>query len=426
MKNSLNNKTFAQHIQILLLARNEDFAAIDRQTLRTIHIKNIQFMESGIKAASNLANKFLHQQKQPDCIICHEQLKDMTGEAFINILQLHPTLSRIPIVMTVPSNTPENQQATYATLQRPYSPTRLLQTIHTAKNKVMAVPETTSTSTVAFESALDYLQQEKKDTKNTLYEDAYKKGLQAIRNKDWDEAIHQLTFIVTRQPEHTNALLLLATAWKGKGNQKKYTNNLRILLHCYVTSHQWKQAQTINNSLIKSMGKNFNPLYNEAYEFLCLGNISNAAQAIIFGYTPSQDVLMYEKLSLGCLATSDPQDTAKKLQEYFKTTGNTTLAEKLAEHLLKHIEKQKQLTKTSQKKKNSTSSFEANNNLLFILDAKKQPSQKKETKIEQTEDIHMDLMHKLEPTKLLKSFPTLQDALAVFKFTYYMFQKSKK
>lgn len=420
MRASSHKKQLIENINVLLLARNEDIAAIDRQTLRGLKSNNIQFINSGLKAAVTLSNILLNYQKLPDVIVCHEQLNDMHGIEFINLLQLHPSLRRIPIILTIsyPIKTPE--ETFYIVLQRPYSSADLLQAISSAQNNVKKIPIPESSDTIAFETALEYLSKEQTEPEITS-EGAYKLGLKAIRKKDWDEAITQLRYTILRQPENTHALLALATAWKGKGSIRKYRDTLFDLLYIYIKNHKWEHAKSINQRLVKSLNEASNPLYNKASEFLSIGNISDAAQAIIAGHIPVQEELLYEQISKGCALTPNPQKTAQQLQEYLKHVGETALAELLA----KSPSKPKKRLLSSKRSKQTAHSYHSdipNDTFSFFLNTDTQKSTQKK----KDEASPLELMDKVKAPSFLRSLPLLQDAITVLKFTYHMFRSSKK
>lgn len=426
MKNLLNQ--LEDNIHVFLLARNEDVAVVDRRSLRSINVKSIQFMELGIKAASTLVSNYLNQLSMPDFILCHEQLKDITGKEFVELLQLHPVLKKIPLIMTITNISQEHaENMYYSILKRPYSSSDLLKSIQLAKEKTQSIQHTVTSDTIAFETALEYFIKTHQSTKELSSENSYTAGIKAVREKNWDEAITQLNYIVKHQPEHANALLALATAWKGKGSKRKYRDILDELLHIYVKNHQWEHAKTINQRLVQVNEGTSNPLYSEACEFLSKKNISDAAQALIAGRTPFQNELLYEQVARGCIANPNPQEIATTLQEYLKSIGEAPLAELLGKHLFQPVKKRILSLEHSAKKIISSSKNEEQ--FSFFLDsANTQDKKQHKTNTQQTKNINEpeNLKDRFKAPSFLKSMPKLQDAISILKFTYHMFRDSKK
>lgn len=426
MKNLLSQ--LEDNMHILLLARNEDVTVIDRRALRSINVKSIQLMELGIKAASTLVSNYLNQLNMPDFIMCHEQLKDITGKEFIELLQLHPVLKQIPIIMTTTNISQEYaENIYYSILKRPYSSSDLLKSIQLAKEKTQFIQHTVTSDTIAFETALEYLIKTHQSTKELSSKNSYTAGIKAVREKNWDEAINQLNYTIKRQPEHANALLALATAWKGKGSKRKYRDILDELLHIYVKNHQWEHAKTINQRLVQVNEGTSNPLYSEACEFLSKKNIPDAAQALIAGRTPFQNELLYEQVARGCIANPNPREVATTLQEYLKSIDEAPLAELLRKHLFQPVKKRILSLEHSAKKIISSSKNE--DQFSFFLDsANAQGKKQHKTNIQQTKNKNKpeDLEDRFKAPSFLKSMPKLQDAISILKFTYHMFRDSKK
>lgn len=426
MKNLLNQ--LEDNIHVLLLARNEDVAVIDRRSLRAINVKSIQFMDLGIKAASTLVSNYLNQLTMPDFILCHEQLKDITGKEFIELLQLHPVLKQIPLIMTTTNISQEHaENIYYSILKRPYSSSDLLKSIQLAKEKTQSTQHTVTSDTIAFETALEYFIKAHQSTKELSSENSYTAGIKAVREKNWDEAINQLSYTIKRQPEHANALLALATAWKGKGSKRKYRDILDELLHIYVKNHQWEHAKTINQRLVQVNEGTSNPLYSKACEFLSKKNIPDAAQALIAGRTPFQNELLYEQVARGCITNSNPQEVATTLQEYLKSIDEAPLAELLGKHLFQPVKKRILSLEHSAKKIISSSKNEEQ--FSFFLDSTNAQDKKQHKAItQQTKNKNKpeNLEDRFKAPSFLKSMPKLQDAISILKFTYHMFRDSKK
>lgn len=424
MKNLLNQLEDNTHV--LLLACNEDVAVADRRLLRSINLKNIQFTELGIKAASTLVSNYLNQLSMPDFILCHEQLKDITGKEFIELLQLHPILKQIPLIMTTTNISQEHaENMCYSILKRPYSSSELLTSIQLAKKKTQSIQRTVTSDTIAFETALGYFIKTHQNNKELSSENSYIAGVKAVQEKNWDEAINQLNYTIKRQPEHTNALLALATAWKGKGSKRKYRDILDELLHIYVKNHKWEHAKTINQRLVQVNGGTSNPLYNKACEFLSKKNIPDAAQALIAGRTPFQNELLYEQVTRGCVANSNPQEVATNLQEYLKSIDEAPLAKLLGKHLFQPFKKRILSLEHSAKKIISSSKNEEL--FSFFLDsANAQDKKQHNTNTQQTKNNPENFEDRFKAPSFLKFMPKLQDAISILKFTYHMFRESKK
>ncbi|MEG2140984.1 MAG: response regulator, partial [Bilophila sp.] len=96
----------------LLLVRHEDLAVVDRRALREAGIRSVRVLSSGVEAARILHTAATESAKlemtfrdDPNLVLCHEQLADMTGDEFVRLIRLHPLLMPFPILMAVASDT---------------------------------------------------------------------------------------------------------------------------------------------------------------------------------------------------------------------------------------------------------------------------------------------------------------------------------
>ncbi len=417
MEEPEQNSTLEHESYVLLLAKEKNFAADDYQILSNNNIKNILFMDEGIKAASMLHEKYIHQQKLPNIILCHDQLKDMSGISFIQLLELHPYFTTIPTLILTPKPTIIPSNTKHVFLNLPYSNQELIKAISIAQKSIQN-PSIQSDTTL-FEKKIQHLKKETYPNKKLTIHDAYISGLKAIKEKNFKDGIIQLQYVIKMEPKHTNALLALSIAWKEQGYIKEYIEILNTLLSIYVEKQQWNQAKNINKRLMLALDSQSNPLYDKAYHFLSDGSVSKAAQAIMAGRISSdQDDYMYEKLLHGCLKTYSPYKTIQKLKSCLLKLGDTILTEKITNYL------EQSIPKYEREKKQLSISIPTNTEKhIFLLSNK--PKEKNKKQNERPENIEQFLMKKLEPSKVLNFAPKIQEFISVFKYTNYLLHSLK-
>lgn len=339
----------------LLLVRHEDHAVVDRRALRDAGIRNVKVLTSGVEAARILHTNALVAARPgafkegPDLVFCHEQLGDMTGDAFVRLIRLHPLLLPFPILVAVASDThavrsKATESGYSGLLPRPYPQTALrsqLQHAATCRDATReALQHSTNTDTSAFEAALDYfVSQDAAHSQDA--EKVYRSGLLAVRQQRWDESITTLQRASRLDPDNGKVLIALAAAWRGKGNADKSSAMLQEAVSVLVKNRDWAQALLVSQRLTREYPGMPHPLHSEARRLVAAGNMEDAAQALFCDEAALDTVTgkknLCEQMFRGCRASADPERAVSELYACLATAGHASLGKAIQGFVLERM-----------------------------------------------------------------------------------------
>lgn len=207
----------------LLLARHEDHAVVDRQSLRREGIRTIRLLTSGVEAARILAGmqRLTDNLPFPDLVLCDEQLSDMTGQEFLMLVRSHPRLASFPVVMSLMRDTPAirrafEELAGSGLLFRPYSGDAFLNQL--ARAASMHPPqadasawEADAAEIGAFERALARFSLSRKVSDQSAGQ-WFREGLLCLKQEQWEGAAVAFRQALKEQADHGDAIRGLTLA----------------------------------------------------------------------------------------------------------------------------------------------------------------------------------------------------------------------
>ncbi|MDR1777374.1 MAG: response regulator [Desulfovibrio sp.] len=317
--------------KILLLASDERHALLEKRALRDMGVSSLDFMDSGMAAARLLADE--PSDELPDVIICSQQLHDISGDCFCNLLRLHPRLNAVPTLLILSNDTEVEHCKTLgfkasAVLGRPYSTEKLKDLVFSlaAARPKLATPSRTesganeTTSVAAFEKALaaSPAKQERRP------EDYYRVGRQSLLEGRWNDAIGAFHMTLDNAPDtrespggqslNGEAELGLAAAWKKKGDIAQSNRHLANAAENFVRTGQWKRARTVYSRLLRERPSAKNPFLAQAQQALRQKRHADAARYLAEGFELTPDRLAYDKIAQICLSDAMPDDMLRDME----------------------------------------------------------------------------------------------------------------
>jgi tetratricopeptide (TPR) repeat protein len=278
----------------LLLTQSEDFAVIDRRVLREAGIAQVRVMTSGVYAARFLAGREkTDQNPQPDIVLVHPQLADMSGADFARLIRTHPRLTGLPVLYVGSGDTPEEKLAALAReysalLVRPYSGENMRQALEYAAackaGRDGVGLGTALLNTEFFDKALEHFEIMLGACERDKPEDAFNTGLVRLRDRQWDEAIRAFQKALGRLALQGEAEYGIALAWKGKGDAGKYKQYLTRAGQTFTRAAKWQRARTVYARLLLEDPKAESPFLREAERLIRSGAFEEAAAALAEGY----------------------------------------------------------------------------------------------------------------------------------------------
>jgi len=239
---------------VLLLVRNEDHSVVDRQSLRSLGLRTIRVVTSGVEAARMLCGRqrFTDELPFPDVALCDEQLADMTGMEFLSLIRNHPKLAQFPVIMAIKHDTPALRRnldtlACSGIVVRPYSGDTMLNQLARAASmhppqQDAAVWRASDIETNAFDLALSRFSLAKK-VNEQMASNWYKEGLLCLKHEQWEAATVAFKQALKDQAKNDDAIRGLTLALRKRQEQAEYTGKRRL---------SKEQADALREELIKA------------------------------------------------------------------------------------------------------------------------------------------------------------------------------
>ena len=324
---------------VLLLAEREDLAAVDRRALREAGLRNITIESSGCEAARLLSRP---EGSIVQVVLCNEQLADMSGDEFVHLVRLHPRLLLLPVLGVVTALNRQTEamirSARYSgLLVRPYTQQQLRDQLGRAAQwlrqlKAAMGTDSPGTDTIQFEEALQRYEQVRK-AEDANAGQQYRQGLLCVRQHNWDEGISLLQQVIRENPHHGEAIVALATAWRGKGNEAKSRAMLREAVAVFVENATWDKAFAVTERLMADEPGLSNPLLEEAGRLVVAGQYDGAAEAVLLARKLSSDDTVLDTLVRAGLAGREPAKALRGLFNALAEHGESQLAQELESRL---------------------------------------------------------------------------------------------
>lgn len=224
---------------VLLLARHEDHAVVDRQSLRRVGIRAVRMLTSGAEAARILSGmqRLTDNAPFPDLALCDEQLSDMTGLEFLALMRSHPRLASFPVIMALMRDTPSvrrecEELACSGLLFRPYSEDAFLNQM--ARASAMHPPKTgpadweagEGEDIGAFERAMSRFALSRRVSDQSAGQ-WFREGLLCLKHEQWENAAIAFRQALKDQAGHEDAIKGLTLALRKRQEEAEGNPHLR-------------------------------------------------------------------------------------------------------------------------------------------------------------------------------------------------------
>jgi CheY-like chemotaxis protein len=301
-------------LRILQLCRNERKASFDRRTLREC-CTDIQVTTKGVDTARMLAAP---GAILPDVIVCDQQLEDIDGNRFCAILNLHPALCRIPVLLLLPNETALIDLKAHGTdaaalLTRPFTVQALRD--HVLALAAMQPPEESpgGTDTGRFSAALATCGALLRHPETSG--DFARVGMECLEQEQWTGAIHAFGRALDMGGPDGDVLLGLSHAWRRRGSEEKFLAFLAQAGDAFVLRQSWEKARSATKLLLDNDPAARNPFLSRAQRLLKRGNTIQAAQVILqcLEVTPGKDIC--ERIAQTCSAMGHPEQALEILRK---------------------------------------------------------------------------------------------------------------
>lgn len=338
----------------LLLVSTEANASVDRRALRDAGITTVRVLSSGLVAARVLAGLVPNDpEPMPQVVLCHSILADMSGADFVALIRSHPQLLDIPVVALASNDDDAHKISALAggysaLLVRPYAPSKLRTTLLEASRKASDVEYLTQASCALASGDFDTaLAQYTLLTHNQTSPDlAFQEGMRQLQNRQWDHAIRSFQKAMRHISLKGESELGLATAWKGKGDMRRYKHYLSEASQTFTRALQWHKARTVYARLLSCDPKAQSPFLSMAERLIREERFDEAAEALAAGHdlqpdfdpeNPAQGTTA-QSVARACLCADVPSYALSKIEQSLKNTELHALAPRLSEHVRETIQ----------------------------------------------------------------------------------------
>ncbi|MDR3358213.1 MAG: histidine kinase [Desulfovibrio sp.] len=314
---------------ILLLGASEQFAVLEKRALRDMGVTELAFMTSAPDAARFLADS--PPGALPDVVVCAQKLRDMDGDDFCSLLQMHPRLKHLPTLLVLSSDSEVEHCKTLgfgasALLGRPYSAEAL-------KNIVLSLAATRSRADAAGHGDIALAEDAAGEFEKTLAaasarkqercpEDYYRVGRQSLQEGRWNDAIGAFRAALRDGRLKGEAELGLAAAWKNKGDIARFHRSLASAADDFVCAGQWERARAVCARLLREHPAAKNPFLARAQQALRLGRHADSAKYLAEGGDLAPEAYIHDKMAQICLAAKAPEAMLQSLESALTAVMN--------------------------------------------------------------------------------------------------------
>ena len=309
-------------LSVLIVGTTFSRSKTERNCLLRLGIQDVRVTESSSQALKQI------EERRPDLIFCNENLADMCGKQFIDLLLLHPELRHLPsvlILMQANENVSRPQLAA-ALLTRPYSLQdmqnalqRALQWAMTQNHKLLP-----TTSLKDFENALAALAatsaEEKIETPSLddLRQKAREKLIEARLRLKYEQPGAALailnSFLWPEERFCAEAALLISEAWEQKGFPERRQHYLQQAGRHFAAINDLGRVTDIFAELRRIAPASKNPYQDLGAALLAERDYSGAGRAYLrsLRLSPKREELI-KNISRDCLFSDDPPQYAHEL-----------------------------------------------------------------------------------------------------------------
>lgn len=321
----------------LLLTRLDDGINVDRAALRQAGLTRLHSVSRGDKALEIIRGQAgANPPLAVDLIICAGDLDDMSQAAF---LRACAALGSVPPVLAISGNERDLAgavaQGAAAALHRPYSLNELARALEGARARKGApvVLEPAARSRPAVESsgasARPAAEKDRKAEKKLLQT---REGLKLLRQGKPEQARDLLLGALDYDPLDLEAAMGLARLYQLGGDMEKSHRWLHRAGHICMATRQTERAEVIFSRLPEKWQGDHDLL--EAQELLQEGDFDAACLAFVNICTARPGLYLHRLLGRACQFTSAPEESVRQLCAALKRAGYESTARTLAARLL--------------------------------------------------------------------------------------------
>lgn len=317
----------------LLLGDNSAHLSLDRKNLRRLGIVVEDTFDSGRKAAQHLLRHDI------DVIVCDQGLADMSTPAFIRLLQLHPDLAKIPVLVVSTDNTREavleaKKAGCGSYLIRPYSQAAFTRQISLLLAPGRSVETPAAASDTAFFKALQDMQQSAPPPVDPA-ESAFEEGRRLLSLRRYEEAAQSFRSALKLRPDLAEAAHGLARAWKGLGHPAAYKETLMEASRLYLRQDRLSEAYALNAELRKLDPTIKDPVQHEVSSLIRKKDFTRAARMLSKTWSGKAiPRTVYDQLARDCHFTDNPLAAAQNLGEELAKMQTFLEPERIAHHIM--------------------------------------------------------------------------------------------
>lgn len=340
----------------LVLGLDGPVRGVDRHALRMAGVRQVAGLASGAEALALLTGP----GHIYDLVLCDEQLSDMSGHDFLCRLNQHGPNGlgpnglgmegRIPVIMVAREPTEKMVLASIGVgcagfLARPYTVISLEQQLQRARAVFACGPADMLGK--AYEILVEAQEPAEVQAAERRYIEtaaeveaaattAFREGTDYLLRKQWDKAIEAFGISMRSTRLEADACLGMAKAWEGKGRPERAREYNQRAGTLFMRARKWARArEAFARALAESTPGSPNPLLTEALDLIKQNQIDHAAQALIHAYDlPNTDRINIHRVAHAASATRDPEQTIKDLCLAVHRAGDHELGDRLRRRLL--------------------------------------------------------------------------------------------
>jgi tetratricopeptide (TPR) repeat protein len=247
----------------------------------------------------------------------------MSGDGFTALARSHPRLAGLPILRVGAGDTAEEKLAALslgysALLVRPYSGEGMRHALEDAERfreeREALELGGALLNTELFDKALERFEAVLEICRRDDPEQALRKGLEQLRQREWDGAIQSFRSALRRLALRGEAELGIALAWKGKGDHDAYRRYLERAGHSFARAAKWHRARVAYAALLRGDPGARSPFLLEAERLIRAGLFEEAATALAEGHDLTPREPLRERLAGALLyGSDDPERDADAL-----------------------------------------------------------------------------------------------------------------
>ncbi len=337
---------------IIILTQDDNKAIIDRQAFKHAGYKSVITHTSGLSLALELADVHINRLQRETLVFCQPQLADMTALEFLKLIRLHPLLFHQPLVF-IGSDEKESKHYLEAgfsyAITRPFTALALEEAINfcikfeeARRKKIQALvhakkilPNSSTFFAQLEELRLQRLSKpEKADVQTALYD-----ALELLKRGQVQKATPLLLKATNNPDTAGKAFETLASMYKEEGDTKQYLRCLVEAIKSYAYINENSKMLELAEVYKASTEYPLHPLINDLVRYIKENRLQDFAQKLVLLEPIITATREMQGIVNACLASENPQSSAKELGEYLANKNYSFASELLNVVERKHNEK---------------------------------------------------------------------------------------